>query len=946
MSVWGLTLTYDPSAVSFDESSVVGLTGFFGEFNHDAAAGTIVIGAMGASPMTDFNTSLYSLNFVNLDSDGNASAVSQPFTVAFSEVMSNTDGVSQPDQSIDIDIVDTEMQGMLAAAASDPAAVELFSGGTTMPSATSSPDNWTSVESSAVTALAAVEGAAYDSDNDNYSIVTDAHIMVVTLNSDGTAVEAATVSANDGDLASPAVGATLASFAGSASLASFKAAFPNFAEDGGTSVNAAAAAEGSAIVLSGVEYHEGAGMITLISSAGFDDDFATSFAASYDGGITYKIDGSTDVVISADDIESVSASDSSEGVTKLMLLLTPGNNPIALSAEAANILDLGTEIADTVVITGVTGVADLTATAVLASGSGGDDDAGAGGGSTVNYTVTVEGGIYYIDGAPAPALNLQAGNTYIFDLSHSSVTTHPFALSATVDGTHGTDSNDAAGVPYEAGVTSEDGILTIVVDTDTPSPLYYFCVSHAGMGNSEVVAPLELFLADEVLLNSDYVWDQATLDGTDDFVEEFATNSAYDGANSTDGGMSAYLNGLIAKFVNYEEPVVTSDMGVNKVSFDIPLAADLAAYAEFVGAVEVLIPDWSTTGGALRVTVEGSNLKTSDGFFLAVDNTVSSIDIQAVLVDADSPANTVVEDLYTLNGLGASMADLAGQEFTPVMGSANVFTDVGTDAEISIETNAQAYLDGNSEVIGVLGGVIPDGVVADIHNVTFKFSALNTDTSDDTAGDNGDEVVYDTDLNVLVDISSYSEVDDSAVAAKVIEGDGTWSGVTVSKDNHMMVMTFASPVTDTETVTSVGGPIVGSIGIFVNTGNKAAPIQGDPLAEQDAVDTEYFAFIDQFSLLDATTGSTSSNTGQQGSLFTLVDSVPGDGISIDNINSSVLPDFLYADTDVANTSVVEQVRFYKDAPGDPSGTINIATLQSADVMTVEELDAFVIQQFG
>ena len=81
-------------------------------------------------------------------------------------------------------------------------------------------------------------------------------------------------------------------------------------------------------------------------------------------------------------------------------------------------------------------------------------------------------------------------------------------------------------------------------------------------------------------------------------------------------------------------------------------------------------------------------------------------------------------------------------------------------------------------------------------------------------------------------------------------------------------------------------------------------------------------------------------------MFTLVDSAPDDGISIDNINSSVLPDFLYADTDVANTSVVEQVRFYKDAPGDPSGTINIATLQSADVMTVEELDAFVIQQFG
>jgi hypothetical protein len=256
-------------------------------------------------------------------------------------------------------------------------------------------------------------------------------------------------------------------------------------------------------------------------------------------------------------------------------------------------------------------------------------------------------------------------------------------------------------------------------------------------------------------------------------------------------------------------------MDVTKVSFDIPLATNFVDHSEFVGAVDAVISGWSTTGGALRVTVEGSKLHDSDGYFLAADNTVSTINIQAVLVDAANPTNTVVEDLYTLDGADGSMASLTGAPFVPVVGSAKIFTDAGD----AIVVNANDYLVVNAEVVGVTGGNVPAGVEADIHNVTFKMTNLNTDTSDDTAGAGGDGVVLDTDLNVLIDISSYSEADDSAVATKV--------------------------------------------------------------------------------------------------------------------------------TDMANTSVVDQVRFYKDGPAEASGTIvGIATLQSADVMTVEELNAFVTQQFG
>ena len=46
------------------------------------------------------------------------------------------------------------------------------------------------------------------------------------------------------------------------------------------------------IVITGVEFHAGAGMITLKATTGsFDDAFATELKANYSSGFTYLIDG-------------------------------------------------------------------------------------------------------------------------------------------------------------------------------------------------------------------------------------------------------------------------------------------------------------------------------------------------------------------------------------------------------------------------------------------------------------------------------------------------------------------------------------------------------------------------------------------------------------------------------------------------------------------------------
>ncbi len=95
-------------------------------------------------------------------------------------------------------------------------------------------------------------------------------------------------------------------------------------------------------------------------------------------------------------------------------------------------------------------------------------------GTTKTFVVTVSDASgankYYIDGIQQPALTLHRHQTYIFDLSSSTLATHPFIFSETVDGT---------GTNYDTG---SETLRTFVVPADAPATLYYYCTAHTGMG--------------------------------------------------------------------------------------------------------------------------------------------------------------------------------------------------------------------------------------------------------------------------------------------------------------------------------------------------------------------------------------------------------------------------------------------------------------------------------
>lgn len=106
--------------------------------------------------------------------------------------------------------------------------------------------------------------------------------------------------------------------------------------------------------------------------------------------------------------------------------------------------------------------------------------------ATINHTVTVanyagEGNRFKIDGVKHPNLFFARGNTYVFDVSSSTVSGHPLAFSTTLNGTHASGAAFVSGVTTSGTAGSANATVTIVVAAATPDTLYLYCGSHSGM---------------------------------------------------------------------------------------------------------------------------------------------------------------------------------------------------------------------------------------------------------------------------------------------------------------------------------------------------------------------------------------------------------------------------------------------------------------------------------
>ena len=100
-------------------------------------------------------------------------------------------------------------------------------------------------------------------------------------------------------------------------------------------------------------------------------------------------------------------------------------------------------------------------------------------GNTETITVTVAGGIFYLDGVANPVIQLLKGHTYIFDQADNTNDGHPLHF------------KDSGGSQYTTGVTvtgtagTSGAKVTIEIASDATEPTRYYCTVHGnGMGNT------------------------------------------------------------------------------------------------------------------------------------------------------------------------------------------------------------------------------------------------------------------------------------------------------------------------------------------------------------------------------------------------------------------------------------------------------------------------------
>ena len=140
-------------------------------------------------------------------------------------------------------------------------------------------------------------------------------------------------------------------------------------------------------------------------------------------------------------------------------------------------------------------------------------------GTTKTFVVTVastgSGNKYFIDGEQQATIELHENQTYIFDLSSSTLSTHPIVFQETNsnDGTTG-------GTNYETGITNtgtyaSDQKRTFVVSAGAPTTLYYYCTAHSGMGGQISISPTaELIVSGRVVASGNVEADAFIGDGS------------------------------------------------------------------------------------------------------------------------------------------------------------------------------------------------------------------------------------------------------------------------------------------------------------------------------------------------------------------------------------------------------------------------------------------------
>jgi predicted acyltransferase (DUF342 family) len=451
-------------------------------------------------------------------------------------------------------------------------------------------------------------------------------------------------------------------------------------------------------------------------------------------------------------------------------------------------------------------------------------------GTTKTFVVTVQEvnsvNKYFIDGIDRPTLQLHQHQTYIFDLSSSTLSGHPFIFSET-----------ASGSSYDTGITSTGGYATtekrtFVVPVSAPTTLYYYCTSHPGMGDTASISPTaELIVSGRVVASGtieavSFVGSGSQLTGITSNLDQIVNNgnvtsNTVQFTNATTG-IVATGNVHALKFIGDGSQLtgITSNLNqiVNNgnVTSNTLLLTNATTGLVATGNVEAskFVGDGSLLTGLasnLHQVTENGNV-TSNTLLLtnATTGLVATGNVHAVkFIGSGSELTDIATTLQAVsdNGNVTSNTLLLTNATTGLVATGNVHAVkfIGSGSELTdIATTLQAVSDnGNVTSNTLLLTNATTGLVAtgNVHANYFMGdgSQLSNLPSGGVWDTNGDGEIYFTTSNVGISnadpghnlsVGSNLYIDDDGSNVLVITGNAAMNALTLGQGQISIVPSY------------------------------------------------------------------------------------------------------------------------------------------------------------
>ena len=429
------------------------------------------------------------------------------------------------------------------------------------------------------------------------------------------------------------------------------------------------------------------------------------------------------------------------------------------------------------------------------------------------YTVTVasktsahpySGGsssAYFLDGVESPSIILAPNQTYRFDTSDSTNSSHP--LDFYVDA----DKNTAytTGVTVNGTAGSAGAYTEIVVDEDTPQVLYYQCQNHSYMGSVASIlsdtSPKYMEVANTTsFITSTSLTPYLEVANSTSFITSTSLTPYLEVANVAtelaDYWPSANIIAYTAKYLEVANN--TGSGAANTSTTSATLSGNTATFTRADSSTFTL--DLSSLssgggGGGASVTVSTtapSSPSEGDQWFDSEDAIMYIYyDSHWVEVQASQQTLTPYEvnvDTFTANGTATSFghtADVVSAE-SMIVTVDGIIQRPTTDYTVSSNTVTFGTAPSNTSIVAIR---VTTGAVNGVTNTAFQSALANTNAYIATKGVGDVANSYLTSTYVTNTVFQSALANTNAYIATKLDSANSFSAVTVSGGNTILTTT-------------------------------------------------------------------------------------------------------------------------------------------------------------